>query len=660
MKYTYKHLLTVCLLFIVIATEGQNSWQWGKRGGSLGDDAAIGNVEEVVDMTTDTKGNIYVLGKVYSTADVDGEIGLSTFDRVVVASWSCNGNFRWKKVLGSGSFCIGRSIKTDTLGGVYLCGAMGSYNAVGGPGYFDSDSTMDIGNKTMFVVKYDTSGNWQWLKMPQPDTVAIGNPSGPFDMDVSAEGDIYLYSQLTPGAYDNGAFTIGTNKLYVLKYNAGGIFQDVTPLALTVSGTWQVGYGFYNAANAHFKRDHKNGRYYLSGQYGSDFGTMSFGSTNIVNAAYLGSFDSNGNNLWTRQNNGNQFNAGMISGRAATDEDENVYIGGVGYSGDGWNGHIFDNDSFSTFTTSCPFVAKMDKDGNNIWVSNAESVGGHNYAGITLANNIIACTGPYGKMSWGGFYLAQPDGGGSGPRYDNFLARINAATGSVIGLDSLKSSYGMEENASSITSDRNGNFFAAGRFEYDLFVASDTLFSMGGDVDWYVAKFGSPYCNCTVPSINFGAVASSTANTLNFTYSGSTPVDSVTWDFGDGSFGNGATTSHTFTTSGAYTICATAYNSCGFDTYCQSVNTNGVGLHGIPAFSEVNIYPNPAGNSILIEKALPGVRMEIFNTIGQQMQQTILKGNSDYIDVSTLPPGIYLVRLTDAAGGHGTLRFVKQ
>jgi PKD repeat protein len=656
MRYFSIQLLIVCLVLQSLSAMAQSAWQWGKRGGSLGDNGTIGNVEDVVDMATDAKGNIYVLGKTYATANVDGHVGISSFDRLIIASWSCNGNFRWKKVLGSGSSCIGRSLKADTLGGIYVCGAMASYSAVGGPGYFDTDSMLNTNNKTMFIVKYDTAGTWKWLKMPQPDTVAVGNPSGAFDMDVAPNGDIYLYSQLTPGFYDNGAFTISTNKLYVLKYNAGGTFQNVTPLSLAVSGSWSVGYGYYNAANAHFKRDHKNGRYYLCGKYASDFGTMSLGNTNITKPAYLGSFDSNGSCLWAKQSNGNSLNGGMISDRAATDADENIYIGGITYDGDGWNGHVFANDSFSTFTTSCPFVAKMDKNGNNIWVTNAQSSGGNNYAGITLANNTVACTGPYGKINWDGFHLELPSGS---PRYDNFLVRLNASTGAVTNMDSLKSDYGFEDIASAITSDKNNNIFVGGSFQYNLFAGSSTLVSMGGDVDWFVARFGPANCNCVIPVPNFSHT--STNNTCNFTYTGTTPYTSISWDFGDGSPQSAqANPSHTYAASGNYNVCVTVTNACGSNTYCKAVGTSGMGINGMPGFENVDIYPNPATQSITIEHIASGISIALYNTTGQCVLRTVTSGNKSVIDVSNLSNGIYMIRLTGKDGKQGISKFVKQ
>lgn len=653
MKCFFTLWFCMCSLLLQISATAQTSWQWGKSGGSIADNGSA-KIEDVVDMATDTKGNLYVLAKVYGIAYVNGQLGIGNFDRIIIASWSCTGNFRWRKILGSGSLCTAESLKTDTLGGVYVAGAMFSYPAVGGPGYFDTDSTMDYNGKTMFVVKYDTTGTLQWLKMPEPDTVSVGNPmAAANDMDVAPNGDIYLYCQLKPGIYDNGAFTVSANKLHVLKYNANGIFQSITPLSVTTPGS----NNFPNASAAHFKRDHKNGRYYLCGRYESAFGNMTIGSTVITKPAYLGSFDNNGNNLWAKQSNGNALNGGMISSRVATDADENIYLGGITYGGDGWNGYTFTNDSFTTLTNSCPFVAKMDKNGNNIWVTNAQSAGANNYAGITLSNNTIACAGPYVKMSWGGFMVAQP--GTGSPMTDNFLVRINAATGAVIGMDSLKSSLGLDENANALASDKNGNFYVGGRFQYDLFVASNTLTSVGGDFDWFVTKYGSPNCNCGIPVANFSQTGS--GNAFSFTYTGTTPYTSISWDFGDGSPASAQVNpTHVYVASGAYNVCVTVTNACGSNTYCKNVNTSGTGINDMQGFEAVHIYPNPATQSVTMDHIASGTIIAVYNAIGQCAFRTVASGNQTVIDVSSLSTGIYMVQLTGKDGRQGISKFIKQ
>lgn len=74
---------------------------------------------------------------------------------------------------------------------------------------------------------------------------------------------------------------------------------------------------------------------------------------------------------------------------------------------------------------------------------------------------------------------------------------------------------------------------------------------------------------CPTPSASW----SNTANQLNASFtdlSTGTPT-SWAWDFGDGNTGTAQNPSHTYATSGTYSVCLIATNACGSDTSCQNV-----------------------------------------------------------------------------------------
>ncbi len=223
---------------------------------------------------------------------------------------------------------------------------------------------------------------------------------------------------------------------------------------------------------------------------------------------------------------------------------------------------------------------KLDQNGNKIWAVNASTVGAANSFAITVAGNELAVTGNfYQDMKWGTQVLAQ----GTNESADVFLARLNAQTGDLMGVDTLKSSYGAEEIPAAVIPDKRGNYYIGGKFYSNIIIGNNTLTNSGGETDWFVAKFGAANCSCTLPVAAFSNTNGS-GNTVNFIYTGTTPVDSVVWDFGNGSRATGLTTSITFAQSGSYNVCATAYNSCGSHTYCKNVATNGVGITDPDAF----------------------------------------------------------------------------
>src|SRR5690606_4299392 len=116
----------------------------------------------------------------------------SHHDKATISSFDCNGNFRWMKTWGSSTGAIGCSaLKTDSLGGIYIAASVSSSNT-GANSYLDTDSTLERTYQKMSLVKYDTAGNFQWLRQPESSSLPVPPMSGTsviFDMDVAPNGD---------------------------------------------------------------------------------------------------------------------------------------------------------------------------------------------------------------------------------------------------------------------------------------------------------------------------------------------------------------------------------------------------------------------------------------------------------------------------------------
>jgi photosystem II stability/assembly factor-like uncharacterized protein len=78
--------------------------------------------------------------------------------------------------------------------------------------------------------------------------------------------------------------------------------------------------------------------------------------------------------------------------------------------------------------------------------------------------------------------------------------------------------------------------------------------------------------------------------------------------------------------------------------------TNGGGPVGVSnsqhATGLLNIYPNPSYNYIIVETSLKG-SLAIFNTRGQELITHQIHESMTQIDISTLPKGIYFLKLTN-------------
>jgi len=74
-----------------------------------------------------------------------------------------------------------------------------------------------------------------------------------------------------------------------------------------------------------------------------------------------------------------------------------------------------------------------------------------------------------------------------------------------------------------------------------------------------------------------------------------------------------------------------------------------------PANQPVVLYPNPAGSRLYIAGLKSPATLEVYSTMGQRL----LSGNTTSLDISSLRPGSYFVRV--GSGGRGqTYTFVKQ
>ena len=130
---------------------------------------------------------------------------------------------------------------------------------------------------------------------------------------------------------------------------------------------------------------------------------------------------------------------------------------------------------------------------------------------------------------------------------------------------------------------------------------------------------------------------------VDFYATDSLALDSVTWDFGNGTFGTGFSVSSSYFNSGWYTVVSKHWKNCTFNidsnslpVFPQSITEN--------ASKHFNIYPNPSTTKIAIETLLPGLVNYSIQTLDGK---TSLKGQveNNEIDVSALSQGVYILLL---------------
>ncbi|MCH2020965.1 MAG: PKD domain-containing protein [Saprospiraceae bacterium] len=149
-----------------------------------------------------------------------------------------------------------------------------------------------------------------------------------------------------------------------------------------------------------------------------------------------------------------------------------------------------------------------------------------------------------------------------------------------------------------------------------------------------------------VINANFSSVIN--GGTVIFT-DNSTGATNWNWDFGDGNTSTVQNPIHTYTNSNGPHIVSLSINN-GTCTVYDSISLS-VGIEEIADDLQLVIAPNPATNTtrISFNQALPeDLNIELINTEGKLMIKTIITaGNSSIsLDINSLPPNMYFIRLT--------------
>ena len=584
--------LTACLPFITIS---QTSWQWGSVGGSLVSEQGPGNFidETIQSMATDQHGNVYATARIAGEAYVGGDTSMATANLYVAISWACDGSVRWMKTLGS-SFV--RGLAVDTLGGVYITGFMSVQNG----NYFDADTVIPPqGNNVLngnFIVKYDTSGNFQWLHMPDPtivDILTYSNKPRYVDIEAAPNGDLHLLTYLTADAHENGAYTTANPGYHVMKFDKEGNFLGGSSLPIMVNFDNNGAPLETTIDMSKFNMDPVVGRYYITGavQTGSSMYDLYVGNDTLKSHTwpriYTTSFDLSGNLKWYRiQDSAN--NGGV--GGTATDRHGNLYIAGQIWNNDAWNGDVVTGAMPMLYMVAC-----MDTNGVNKWISGGYSLSNGTAMASSIAvskDDVIRVTGPAANSNtWGSFTLTAPPVVGCTTQTSGvFLARLDPLNGNCIALDSARSKCGFLPSANNTVTDLHGNFYIGGMLrnppggqDTQLYVGNDALVAIGGTTDFFIVKYGEASCE---------PLPASVANAASI--------------------------------------------------------------------KKLTLYPNPVSDIINVIGNGAELDYTIYNSMGAKISAGHLSGNQTTIDVASFTVGFYYLQVVDKKGERGVFKFVKK
>jgi len=425
-------IVTLVILSSAIYCQTAPDWLWAFNAGGTGLDAGYA-------ITTDNIGNSYVTGIFYNTASFGStRLVSSGISDVYVAKLDPDGNWLWATQAGGEDYDEGRGIAVDSFDNVYLTGWFG------GTTTFGSTTLTSSGIWDIFVAKLDRNGNWLWAKKAG----GKGNERGlSIALDSSAnvcltgyfEGTAAFGSTTLSSRGDSDAFIakLDTNGNWLWAMNAGGansdIGRDITVdsagnMYLTGSfidsatfgqftysgsgdkdifvskvdteGNWlwtQIAGGTASESGDDVVVDN-SGNVYLAGRF---CGNPSFGSTQLINGSidfsniFVAKLDSSGGWLWAKGAGGADSDIGNA---LAVDNSGNVYLTGlfVGVA-------VLGSSTLTSVGDSDIFIAKLDTEGNWLWVKQAGGVSYDLGEGISLdsAANAYLTGYFYGSTNFG-------------------------------------------------------------------------------------------------------------------------------------------------------------------------------------------------------------------------------------------------------------------
>lgn len=650
-------ILFVIALFSLLhahITKAQNlNEDWAKKFSGSNQLTILGNSQ----VSVDKHGNIYMLSNVRGTVDAGGQATLDSTVHVVLSSWTCQGNFRWMKTFGGTATALttqvglsGTQLKTDTMGGVYVFGyCETSLNA--DSLYWGADTSMKVapGIHMNYLAKYDTLGQFKWLRTPRVKASPY-NWLGTYEwLSVGPSGQVFCVSLLDTGSYDGGNLTVNARQFYALAYNAGGGFQGATPLAMTPPNTWAT------IGGVQWEFDPVTNRFYGWLALDTSYGSLIIGNTTISppnppdGKGILAAFNRQGQPIWLRQSIGNS-----AVGEVAIGIDGNLYLLGSAFPGT-----IFCGDTAKNTLGPHPtdYLMALDTNGGFLWSQYAATSNGFGTgigSSITQRGNTVVVSGMYwGTLSWG--TITAPN---TTQTYQGYAMSAHASNGTINQLQTFGGSLGT--NPSKTVIDKNGNIYLSGSFQGSMTFGGSTFTTPGaGNNHEFLLKYRNAPCNCNLLQPAFAATGNG-SKTFQYSYTGNGPYTSISWDFGDGTPAvNSPNPTHTFSAYGIYPVCVTVTNACGSNTACKTLYVTATGVDDISLGESISIYPNPATNELTITGAVRGAQLEIIDVTGRRLYRAQVSGEKETIRVDGAADGLYILRITNTNGQTTSRRFIK-
>ncbi|WP_143828714.1 SBBP repeat-containing protein [Dyadobacter fermentans] len=246
-----------------------------------------------LDVAMDNADNVYVSGSFYGTTEFGTAVGGND---VFIAKYKPNGELEWSRTLGGPKSDEGRGIAVDGSGNVYVTGD-----------FYGTLTSGDIaitshGDADAFIVKYNTQGEFQWIR-------AYGSDGGERGQAIAVDmnGNAYATGEYQgTGVFGNTSKqSAGEFDAFIVKYSTDGAFEWV-----------QSGGGASRDTGYGITTDKRTGEVYVTGFF---MGTTTFGNTSVTSKGtlpgegdvFLAKYNSQGEFVWMKAFGGDVSSGGF-------------------------------------------------------------------------------------------------------------------------------------------------------------------------------------------------------------------------------------------------------------------------------------------------------------------------------------------------------------
>lgn len=506
----------------------------------------------------------------------------------------------------------------DNSGNIYIAGEFESTCTFG-----SYTLTSTTGYKSVFVSKYDGTGNCLWA------VKGGGTFSDNYGVGIATDnnGNVYV-----AGTFSNeivfGGFTLSQSgyNSFIAKFDQSGNCQFLNPVASKLACV----IGSLTVDN--------NGDFLITGGFldSTYFGT--FTVTSINNSAadiFIAKFNSLGNFIWVTTAGGPSEDSGL---GINTNLNGDIFI-----TGQFKQTATFGTNTVTSFGDFDIFNAKYDQNGNNIWVKNAGGSGADQSYSVSSDGN--------GNSYITGYYYPTPSGMNQLPaHFGTFLLPDNGAGNMFITkFDSAGTitwaKYGggsQHDEGLAITSDVNGNSYVSGFFYSATPTTGAASFSgqylySTGVADAFIVKYNT--YGLGLFSQKIGGLGLDKGKAV------------IAYPNGDVIFAGNYTSNVIINTTPADTL-TTAVQQ--WRVFVAKYAGGSVGINDeTEDISQINLFPNPASENItvsLYNNEEGEYQFEIIDAIGRVIAvyyNVSQPGLNDFIfNTNQLSTGAYLLKTT--------------